>query len=97
MAIPKGTFVGTYAGELIPEAESEARGILLQEVGRSYLFDCDGYQIAHPPEGLWDIDPRLAQIAKESAARARASELLEGNQDCIYSAYSGKHLPYTCA
>ena len=32
--IAAGTFIGTYAGELIPEAECESRGILLEEIGR---------------------------------------------------------------
>lgn len=33
--IPRGTFVGIYAGELITEEESEARGELYTEIGRT--------------------------------------------------------------
>jgi len=90
VAIPGGTFIGIYAGELIPEAESEARGVLLEEVGRNYLFDCDGYQIANPPPGLADVDPRLAQIAYESARRAAAAAAEDGTEEYIYSAFSGE-------
>jgi len=85
--IPKGTFLGVYSGELITEAESERRGVIYSVVGRTYLFDCDGYQIANPPPGLLKIDPRLAELAEAAKTRARISA---SDQDDTYhySAYS---------
>jgi histone-lysine N-methyltransferase SUV39H len=35
--IPKGTFIGVYAGELISEECSELRGQLYTEIGRTYV------------------------------------------------------------
>ncbi len=56
-----------------------------------YLFDCDGYQLANPPEGLEAIDPRLAQIAKETAERAAQAALeVDVGGEYVYSAYSGE-------
>ena len=56
----------------------------------SYLFDCDGYQVAHPPAGLAAVDPRLAEIAEASAKRAQAAAEIDGYVDFVYSAYSGE-------
>ncbi|KAG1658607.1 Histone-lysine N-methyltransferase SUV39H2 [Nymphon striatum] len=40
-AIPKGTFVMEYVGEVISEQEAERRGHKYDEEGRTYLFDLD--------------------------------------------------------
>ncbi|ORY29803.1 hypothetical protein BCR39DRAFT_558921 [Naematelia encephala] len=86
-AVKIGTFIGVYSGELITDAECERRGRLYTEIGRTYLFDCDGWQIANPPVGLEKVDPRLAQTARESSARARHSAR-EESEDYKYSAFS---------
>lgn len=39
--IPKGTFVGIYAGEIISWEEAEMRGTTYDKWGRTYLFDLD--------------------------------------------------------
>ncbi|KAI9442442.1 hypothetical protein H4582DRAFT_1928425 [Lactarius indigo] len=39
--IPKGSFIGIYAGELLSERETEERG----QVGRTYLFELDFYYL----------------------------------------------------
>ncbi|KAK0473376.1 hypothetical protein IW261DRAFT_1504040 [Armillaria novae-zelandiae] len=39
--IPKGTFVGIYAGEIITWEEAEMRGMTYDKWGRTYLFDMD--------------------------------------------------------
>ena len=109
--------MGVYSGELLPEAESEKRGILYSQTGRTwvpdariiasrslrlilprYLFDCDGHQIHTPPEGLEEIDPRLAELAAAAKARAdlaRQKQIDSGDydeNDFTYNAYSGESL-----
>lgn len=89
--IPRGTFLGIYTGELITEAESERRGSIYEKIGRTYLFDCDGWQIANPPPiyELHAIDPRLAQLAAEAAEKYRAAQSArEEDDDSSYSSYS---------
>ncbi|THH16578.1 hypothetical protein EW146_g4087 [Bondarzewia mesenterica] len=39
--IPKGSFVGIYAGELITDVTAEERGKKYNKFGRTYLFDLD--------------------------------------------------------
>ena len=34
-AIRQGTFIGIYSGELVPEAETDARGRIYNAVGRT--------------------------------------------------------------
>ncbi|WRT65791.1 uncharacterized protein IL334_002740 [Kwoniella shivajii] len=87
-AISAGTFLGIYAGELISELDSEERGLLYAQIGRTYLFDCDGWQIANPPSGLHRIDPRLAELAELSAERARMADGEADDPSYVYSAYS---------
>ncbi|BEJ16925.1 hypothetical protein CspHIS471_0603260 [Cutaneotrichosporon sp. HIS471] len=78
--IKRGTFIGIYSGEFVTEAETEVRGRVYEKVGRTYLFDLDGYHISHPPDGLEDIDPRayeLAMTVKDRAQKWKAKELME--------------------
>ncbi len=89
--IPRGTYLGIYTGELITEAESERRGTIYEKIGRTYLFDCDGWQIANPPPiyELHAVDPRLAQLATEAADKYRAAQSArEADDDSSYSSYS---------
>ncbi|WVW80258.1 hypothetical protein I302_102236 [Kwoniella bestiolae CBS 10118] len=86
--IAAGTFLGIYAGELITEQESEERGRLYAQIGRTYLFDCDGWQIAHPPPGLSRIDPRLAELAELASQRAKIAADEADDPSYVYSAYS---------
>ncbi|KAK0199904.1 hypothetical protein DFS33DRAFT_1376289 [Desarmillaria ectypa] len=39
--IPRGTFVGIYAGEILTEEEAEMRGMTYDKWGKTYLFDLD--------------------------------------------------------
>lgn len=56
-----------------------------------YLFDLDGWQIAHPPEGLRRIDPRLADLAEAAELRAKVTLQNAGlDSDAAYNAYSGE-------
>ncbi|KAI0000464.1 hypothetical protein BJV77DRAFT_939222 [Russula vinacea] len=43
--IPKGSFIGIYAGELLSENEGEERGIKYNKFGRTYLFQLDFYHL----------------------------------------------------
>ncbi|KAH8995628.1 hypothetical protein EDB92DRAFT_1794320 [Lactarius akahatsu] len=43
--IPKGSFIGIYAGELLSERETEERGKVYNKVGRTYLFELDFYYL----------------------------------------------------
>ncbi|ODN88757.1 hypothetical protein L198_06559 [Cryptococcus wingfieldii CBS 7118] len=88
--IPKGTFIGTYAGELVTEAESEQRGVIYTAIGKTYIFDLDGYQIRHPPSrGLEEVDPRLAVLAEQARKRAERVNRDEKNEEEErYNAYS---------
>ncbi|KAK8861679.1 hypothetical protein IAR55_002502 [Kwoniella newhampshirensis] len=86
--IPSGTFIGVYAGEMITEQESEIRGMNYAKLGRTYLFDCDGWQIANPPEGLDKIDGRAAELAATCAERARIAAEDFNDTSYVYSAYS---------
>jgi histone-lysine N-methyltransferase SUV39H len=78
--IKRGTFIGIYSGELVTEAETEVRGRIYEKVGRTYLFDLDGYHISHPPQGLEAIDPRayeLAMTVKDRAQKFKQKELMD--------------------
>lgn len=57
---------------------------------RRYLFDCDGWHIRNPPEGLEEVDPRLAELAYATQARAKQFTEETGNEN--YNAYSGEWL-----
>lgn len=35
--IPKGTFLGIYSGELVPDYESERRSYLYDQIGRTWV------------------------------------------------------------
>ncbi|KIR51778.1 histone-lysine N-methyltransferase SUV39H [Cryptococcus gattii Ru294] len=84
--IPSGTYIGSYTGELIREAESERRGVTYAAIGRTYVFDLDGWQIRHPPEGLEKIDKRAAELAE--AVKMRAKAAMRESQEDAYNAYS---------
>ncbi|GJJ09617.1 hypothetical protein Clacol_003840 [Clathrus columnatus] len=43
--IPRGSYLGIYAGEMILEAEADERGKLYDRYGRTYLFDLDFYHL----------------------------------------------------
>ncbi|WWD05642.1 hypothetical protein V865_003723 [Kwoniella europaea PYCC6329] len=86
--IAAGTFLGIYAGELITEQESEERGKLYAQIGRTYLFDCDGWQIAHPPSGLSRLDSRSAELAELASQRAKIAAEEADDPSYVYSAYS---------
>lgn len=43
--IPKGSFIGIYAGELLTERETEERGKIYNKVGKTYLFELDFYYL----------------------------------------------------
>lgn len=65
-ALPNGTFIGFYTGEIVLEADVDTRARIYDEkVGRTYLFDLDGYHISRPPPGLEEIDPEWARHAYE--------------------------------
>lgn len=55
-----------------------------------YVFDLDGWQIRHPPEGLEKIDKRAAELAE--AVKMRAKAAMRESQEDAYNAYSGKFL-----
>lgn len=43
--IPRGSYIGIYAGELLTEQEGEARGLLYNVFGRTYLFTIDFHHL----------------------------------------------------
>ncbi|ODN77113.1 hypothetical protein L202_05645 [Cryptococcus amylolentus CBS 6039] len=87
--IPRGTFIGTYTGELVTEAESERRGVIYTAIGKTYIFDLDGYQIRRPPRGLEKVDARLAILAEQARKRAeRVNRDEENEEEERYNAYS---------
>ncbi|KAH9978866.1 hypothetical protein BGW80DRAFT_1165552, partial [Lactifluus volemus] len=43
--IPKGSFIGVYAGELLTENEGDSRGIMYNKFGKTYLFQLDFYHL----------------------------------------------------
>jgi len=43
--IPKGSFIGVYAGELLTENEGDKRGVTYNKFGRTYLFQLDFYHL----------------------------------------------------
>ncbi|KAH0832246.1 hypothetical protein J3R83DRAFT_13220 [Lanmaoa asiatica] len=51
--IPKGSYIGIYAGELLTEQEGEARGKYYDMYGRTYLFSVDFH---HLKQGIADPD-----------------------------------------
>ncbi|KAG2128685.1 hypothetical protein DEU56DRAFT_741748 [Suillus clintonianus] len=53
--IPKGSFIGTYAGELLTVEESDHRGTLYNKFGRTYLFDIDFHHIG-ADEATYSVD-----------------------------------------
>ncbi|KAJ9100101.1 hypothetical protein QFC19_005781 [Naganishia cerealis] len=73
-SFPKGTFVGLYSGELIPEDETDSRGEIYNAIERTYLFDLDHWHIKQPPENLHSIDPAGAYIAQQAAALLTAED-----------------------
>jgi histone-lysine N-methyltransferase SUV39H len=91
VAIPKGTYLGMYSGELITDNESERRGHLYNDIGRTYLFDLDGYQISHPPPiaKLRKVDPRLAYLAEQTLEKVQAAGIEEDEGFNTYSGESG--------
>lgn len=83
-----GTYLGIYSGELVTDHESERRGHLYSDIGRTYLFDLDGYQIRHPPpiDQLRKVDPRLADLAERTRQKVLDMELTD---DDGFNAYCG--------
>ncbi|KAJ9109206.1 hypothetical protein QFC21_000535 [Naganishia friedmannii] len=73
-SFPKGTFVGLYSGELIPEDETDGRGEIYNAIERTYLFDLDHWHIKQPPAELQDIDPAGAYIANQAATLLNAED-----------------------
>ncbi|EIN14044.1 SET domain-containing protein [Punctularia strigosozonata HHB-11173 SS5] len=53
-AIPAGTYIGTYAGELLTNEEGEERGRLYNKFGRTYLFDIDFWYLKGPDPLTWE-------------------------------------------
>jgi histone-lysine N-methyltransferase SUV39H len=46
--IPKGSFIGIYAGEVIKDDEADRRGVVYNnKSGRTYLFDLDSYHLKY--------------------------------------------------
>ncbi|KAF5354317.1 hypothetical protein D9756_007343 [Leucocoprinus leucothites] len=43
--LPKGTFLGIYAGELLTDEQGEIRGRYYNTLGKSYLFDIDFWHL----------------------------------------------------
>jgi histone-lysine N-methyltransferase SUV39H len=92
--LKKGTFIGVYSGEVVSDSEGERRGHLYNDVGRTYLFDLDGYQIRNPPDldKLREVDPRLAELARRAKEKAEAA--WEGEEEEPgYNAYCGGSQP----
>lgn len=60
--IPRGSYVGIYTGELLTEQEGEARGLLYNVFGRTYLFSIDfhhlklGLKNENDYENLYAVD-----------------------------------------
>ncbi|KIN96882.1 hypothetical protein M404DRAFT_972557 [Pisolithus tinctorius Marx 270] len=60
--IPRGSYIGIYAGELLTEQEGEARGLLYNVFGRTYLFSIDfhhlklGLKDENDYENLYTVD-----------------------------------------
>ncbi|KAI0302568.1 hypothetical protein BC826DRAFT_421283 [Russula brevipes] len=52
--IPKGSFIGIYAGELLTENEGEERGIKYNKFGRTYLFQLDFYHLRPNESSIGD-------------------------------------------
>lgn len=53
-AIPKGTFIEEYVGEVITVEEGDARGVVYDKLGCSYLFDMDFAQSELPTKYVID-------------------------------------------
>ncbi|KAH7928775.1 SET domain-containing protein, partial [Leucogyrophana mollusca] len=47
--IPKGTYIGIYAGELLTEKEGDDRGVYYNKFGRTYLFYIDYFYLENEP------------------------------------------------
>lgn len=56
---------------------------MYNDVGRTYLFDLDGWQIANPPpiEKLREVDPRLAELAERVKGKAERKWAEENDGD----------------
>lgn len=72
--IRQGTFIGLYTGELIPESITEYRGLVYDQIGRTYLFDLDLWHIRNPPKRLGEIDPEGAERAREAAEQLNGAD-----------------------
>ncbi|KAJ3812108.1 hypothetical protein F5876DRAFT_25320, partial [Lentinula aff. lateritia] len=59
--IPKGMFIGIYAGELLGHEESEERAIKYDEFGRTYLFDIDWWYIDA------ELDAKQAKVKQSNS------------------------------
>ena len=77
------------AGEAIWGYRSDVSLLLrnAKSLIRRYLFDCDGYQISNPPDGISEIDERLGALAAASQRRAVRMALHE-DDNYSYSACS---------
>lgn len=81
--IHPGTFIGFYSGEVIREEAVDARAHVYDQVGRTYLFDLEGYHFSRPPPGLEKVNPDFARIAYDVAKEAN-----KGGDPDGWSAYS---------
>lgn len=91
--IKTGQFIGVYAGEIVSESESEKRGELYDRVGRTYIFDMDGYHIGNLPpriDELRSMDPRGYELAKNEAKRVKT---IIGEGENNGSTFSGESSP----
>ncbi|KAJ8590675.1 SET domain-containing protein [Rhizopogon salebrosus TDB-379] len=52
--IPRGSFIGVYAGELLTVGEADRRGTLYNKFGRTYLFDIDFHHMGS--EAVYSVD-----------------------------------------
>ncbi|KAJ8580525.1 SET domain-containing protein [Rhizopogon salebrosus TDB-379] len=52
--IPRGSFIGVCAGELLTVGEADRRGTLYNKFGRTYLFDIDFHHMGS--EAVYSVD-----------------------------------------
>jgi histone-lysine N-methyltransferase SUV39H len=74
-SIERGTFIGIYTGELVPERNTDKRGRIYSKVGRTYLFDLDHWHIAKPPVDLAELDPVGGADAHKAATQMETEEI----------------------
>ena len=60
--MPQGTFVGIYSGEILTFSSAEARGLVYDKWGRTYLYDLDFH---HIKDKLDDLNEDLSESEEE--------------------------------